>query len=96
MPTATGRLLRARATAPALPCRQPADQPGAAHHGHCRLRHPTDGRAYLDRRKADGKTSMEAMRALKRRLSDIVYRRMLDDAISAARTSPGGATGNDY
>ncbi len=44
------------------------------------LRNPTAGRAYYDRRKADGKTSMEAMRALKRRLSDIVYRTMLDDA----------------
>ena len=29
------------------------------------LRTPTEGRAYFDRRKADGKTSMEAMRALK-------------------------------
>ena len=36
--------------------------------------------AYFDRKKASGKTSMEAMRSLKRRLSDIVYRRMLDDA----------------
>ena len=34
------------------------------------LRNPTEGRAYYDRRKADGKTSMEAMRALKRRLSE--------------------------
>src|SRR4029450_12820104 len=33
------------------------------------LRNPTEGRAYFDKRKADGKTSMEAMRALKRRLS---------------------------
>jgi hypothetical protein len=38
------------------------------------LRNPTEGRAYYDRRKAEGKTSNEAMRALKRRLSDIVYR----------------------
>src|ERR687889_563061 len=30
------------------------------------LRNPTLGREYYDRRKADGKTSMEAMRALKR------------------------------
>jgi hypothetical protein len=43
---------------------------------------PTEGRAYYDRRKADGKTSMEAMRALKRRLSNIVYKAMLDDAIT--------------
>ena len=30
------------------------------------LRNPTEGRAYFDRKKAAGKTSMEAMRALKR------------------------------
>jgi hypothetical protein len=57
------------------------------------LRNPTEGRAYFDKRKADGKTSMEAIRALKRRLSDIVYRRMLDDATSSAVTSPGGQRG---
>src|SRR4051794_16118866 len=59
------------------------------------LRNPTLGRAYYDRRKAEGKTSMEAMRALKRRLSNIVYRRMLDDALRAAGTGPGGQQGND-
>jgi transposase len=63
------------------------------------LRHPdTEGRAYYDRRKADGKSSMEAMRCLKRRLSDIVYRHMLNDAmqtIQAQATGPGGQRGND-
>jgi transposase len=59
------------------------------------LRNPTEGRAYFDRRKADGKTSMEAMRALKRRLSNIVYRQMLDDALRAAGTGPGGQQGHD-
>jgi transposase len=44
------------------------------------LRTPTEGRAYYDRRVAAGKTPMEAMRALKRRLSDIVYRQMIRDA----------------
>ena len=62
------------------------------------LRHPTEGRAYYDRRKADGKTSMEALRALKRRLSNIVYRSMVDDAIThtvaGSRTGPGGQTGH--
>ena len=57
------------------------------------LRNPTEGRAYFDKRKADGKTSMEAMRALKRRLSDIVYRRILDDAISGPVTGPRGQRG---
>ena len=57
------------------------------------LRNPTEGRAYFDRKKAAGKTSMQAMRSLKRRLSDIVYRQMLDDATAAAATGPGGHQG---
>jgi len=57
------------------------------------LRNPTQGRAYYDRRKAEGKTSMEAMRCVKRRLSDIVFRRMLDDAITHMVTGPGGQRG---
>ena len=52
------------------------------------LRNATEGRAYYDRKKASGKTSMEAMRCLKRRLSDIVYRTMLTDYITMA-TGPG-------
>ena len=54
------------------------------------LRNPTEGRAYFDRKKASGKTSMEAMRALKRRLSNIVYRQMINDAAAAG---PGGHQG---
>ncbi|WP_225853509.1 transposase [Micromonospora sp. AMSO31t] len=50
------------------------------------LRNPTEGRAYFDRKKAAGKTSMEAMRALKRRLSD-------DDATATAAAGPGGQRG---
>jgi transposase len=57
------------------------------------LRNPTEGRAYFDRKKAAGKTSMEAMRALKRRLSDIVYRQLLADAIRPSKTGPGGHPG---
>jgi hypothetical protein len=37
------------------------------------LCHRTPGRAYFDARKAAGKTSMEAMRALKRPLSNVIY-----------------------
>ena len=45
------------------------------------LRHrDSEGRAYYDRKVAAGKTPMEAMRALKRRLSDIVYHQMIIDA----------------
>jgi transposase len=57
------------------------------------LRNPTEGRAYFDRKKASGKTSMEAMRALKRRLSDIVYRQMTNDATAPMATGPGGHRG---
>ena len=57
------------------------------------LRNPTEGRAYYDRKKADGKTSMEAMRCLKRRLSDVVYRQLLADALQPSRTGPGGQPG---
>ena len=60
------------------------------------LPNPGIGRDYFDRKKAAGKTSMEAMRCLKRRLSDVVFRTMLDDAAAHAvgeRTGPGGHRG---
>ena len=57
------------------------------------LRNPTEGRAYFDRKVASGKGNMEAMRCLKRRLSDLVYRGMLNDAIAQAVTGPGGHRG---
>lgn len=44
-------------------------------------RHP-EAAAYLTRRLAAGDTTAEARRALKRRLSDVVYRALLADAIS--------------
>jgi transposase len=39
-----------------------------------------DAKAYLERRIAGGNTKTEAIRALKRKLSDVVYRRLLADA----------------
>jgi transposase len=59
------------------------------------LRHDTPGRAYYRRRLAESKTPMEAMRALKRRLSDVVYRKMVNDAKRAipAGAGPGGHMG---
>ena len=56
------------------------------------LRNPTEGRAYYDRKVATGKTPMEAMRALKRRLPDIACHRMVLDARAVA-TGPGGHVG---
>ena len=43
------------------------------------LRHDTSGRAYYDKKIAEGKTPKEAIRALKRRISDAVYRRLIAD-----------------
>jgi transposase len=63
------------------------------------LRNPTEGRSYYDRKKADGKAPMEAMRCVKRRLSDIVFQTMLNDAVrtdsATSGTGPGGQWGND-
>jgi transposase len=42
-------------------------------------RTPTLGRQYLERRIAQGNTSKEALRLLRRRLSDVVYRTLLAD-----------------
>jgi transposase len=63
-----------------------------------RHRH-SDGRAYYDRKLAEGKTPKEALRCLKRRVSDAIYARLQADARRAAifaRTAgPGGQPGND-
>ena len=44
------------------------------------LRYPGEGRDYYDKKVAEGKTSKEAIRALKRRISDVVYRHLVADA----------------
>ena len=56
----------------------PREPPAQPRHPHGR-RHPdppphSPGRAYYDRKIAEGKTTKEALRALKRRISDAVYR----------------------
>jgi transposase len=45
------------------------------------IRNDTAGRAYYLRKQAEGKSPKEAMRALKRRVSDAVYRQLLADTI---------------
>ncbi len=60
------------------------------------LRNPTEGRAYYHPKKTARKTSNESMRCLKRRLSDLVYKGMLDDAIrhtTDQKTGPRGHRG---
>ena len=47
----------------------------------CQIRQThSQGRAYFDRKVADGKTKKEALRALKRQISNTVYRQLLVDA----------------
>lgn len=55
------------------------------------IRHPhSTGRGYYDRKRAEGKTGKEAIRALKRRISDALYQRLVSDA---SQTGPGGQAG---
>jgi transposase len=44
------------------------------------LRNDTPGRVYFDKKLAEGKRRREALRALKRRISDAVYRQLVADA----------------
>jgi transposase len=50
----------------------------------CQLRHDTECRTYYQRKIAEGETSKEAVRALKRRISDRVYRHLIADANKTA------------
>ena len=43
------------------------------------IRHDTPGRIYYDKKRAEGKSKKEALRALKRRISTVVYQRLLVD-----------------
>jgi transposase len=61
-----------------------------------RHRH-SDGRAYYDKKRAEGKTGKEALRCLKRQISDAIFARLQADARQAAARAkgPGGQPGND-
>lgn len=46
----------------------------------CQIRNPgTEGRVYFERKVAEGKTKKDAIRSLKRHLSNTVYRRLVED-----------------
>ncbi|WP_297848405.1 transposase [Mycobacterium sp.] len=55
----------------------------------------TEGRAYYDKKLAEGMTGKSALRALKRKISDALYARMVDDARRLTGKGPGGQSGND-
>jgi len=61
------------------------------------LRLDTEGRAYYRRKRAEGKKPMEAMRCLKRRISDAIYRQLIADqqrpGAATRETGPGGHCG---
>jgi hypothetical protein len=61
------------------------------------IRLDTDGRVYYRRKRAEGKKPLEAIRCLKRRISDAIYRQLLEDAqravIKDVGTGPGGHCG---
>jgi transposase len=61
------------------------------------IRLDTPGRTYYRRKLAAGKTPMESMRCLKRRISDAVFQQLIADARAAenadAETGPGGHCG---
>jgi transposase len=54
----------------------------------CQARDPGPGRSYYLRKLSEGKTPAEARRALKRRLANVIYRRILADQ---RRHQPAGA-----
>jgi len=62
------------------------------------IRHKhSQGRAYYEKKLAEGKTHKEALRSLKRRISDAVYAALVADARPAAAAcpqGPGGQPGN--
>ena len=78
---------------------------GNRRHGHAihmaaitQIRHRhSKGRAYYDKKLAEGKTGKEALRALKRQVSNAIFACLQADARRAAARAggPGGQPGND-
>ena len=60
------------------------------------IRHGTPGRTYYERKLAEGKSTKEALRSLKRRISDAVWRQLQSPTPAAAeRAGPGGQLRDD-
>jgi len=93
-----GVLRRPQEDLPAVAARQPAGQP---RHPHGRDQ-PDPAQAqprppFYEKKVAEGKTHKEALRALKRRISDAIYAALAADARQAAAAcpeDPGGQPGN--
>jgi transposase len=60
------------------------------------LRHRhSPGRGYYDRKRSQGQTGREALRSLKRRLSDVIYRHLVADAARRGQPAREGNSGSD-
>ena len=61
------------------------------------LRVDSEGRTYYRRKRAEGEKPLEALRCLKRRISDAIYRQLVADAAAAqldgVNAGPGGHSG---
>jgi transposase len=57
----------------------------------CQARQHPEGRAYFLRKRAAGHSDKEALRCLKRRLADVVYRQLMRDARATRSTAPSAA-----
>jgi transposase len=57
------------------------------------IRQDTPGRTYYLRKRSEGKSHQEALRCLKRRLSDAVYHQLVNDATAAQGAGPAGHAG---
>ena len=89
-----GRGLRRQEDQPAVAAREPAGQPSIYIAAVTQIRYQhSPGRAYYDKKIAEGKTGKEALRCVKRRISDAIYARLVADARTAA-TSPKDPEGN--
>jgi transposase len=60
------------------------------------LRVDSEGSAYYRRKRSEGKKPLEALRCLKRRISDAIYRQLVTDDQRAGGTGPGGHSGASH
>jgi transposase len=84
---AVASLLRPHRPAPVQPRQEPPAQRSLYTIALTQIRGDTEGRAHYERKRAAGKTKREALRCLKRRLSDIVFTTMRHDAAGTDASS---------
>jgi transposase len=87
--TAPVEALKRRGGAPqALAGRQPPPQQSALHMvATCQARSDARGGAYYRKKIAEGKSRKEALRCLKRRISDAVFRSLMADLQAPSRSA---------